>query len=427
MEFRGIPVSVKEDTCDLICKVASLAGVEITAADISTSHRIKPKTDLSKFPPPIVYRHPNTSLQSFLDHFSKILEQVHKESKLCVIMGDFNINLLNCDSHTLTGESINLLSSYFFQPHILQPTRITSHSATLIDNIFFNSLEFATYSGNILYSLTDHLPNLLSIDSIHPLPLNKQSFVRDFSRFNKESLLSDFQRIDWHNLFFGKDNINAIFSCFLNKSNQIINSHVPIKMLSRKEVKSKTKPWISLGLRASINIKNKIYRKFIRTRNQFLYLKFKLYRNKLNHLITLSKRKYYEGCFRCNKSNIKNIWKGIKQLVALKPQAYTTPTKIVTSSNTVLTKASDIANAFNHYFVKVGKSLSQAIPRVDALLSSFLFNPLPHSFFPSPTSVQEIQDIILSLKSGKASGPFRIPVSLLKILSSIIAKPFQII
>ena len=85
----------------------------------------------------IVYRHPNTSLQSFFDHFSKTLDKVHKESKLCIIMGDFNINLLNCDSHAITGEFINLLSSYFFQPHILQPTRITSHSATLIDNIFF--------------------------------------------------------------------------------------------------------------------------------------------------------------------------------------------------------------------------------------------------------------------------------------------------
>ena len=200
-----------------------------------------------------------------------------------------------------------------------------------------------------------------------------------------------------------------------------------IKMLSRKEVKFKAKPWFSLGLRTSTNIKNKIYRKFIRTRNQFQFLKFKLYRYKLNHIITLSKRKYYESYFRCNKSSIKNIWKGIKQLVAVKPEAYTTPTKIVTSSNTVLTKASDIANTFNCNFVNVGKSLSQAIPKVDVSFSSFLFNPLPHSFFLSPTSLQEIQDIILSLKSGKASGPFSIPVSLLKSLNSNIAKPLEIL
>ena len=148
-------------------------------------------------------------------------------------------------------------------------------------------------------------------------------------------------------------------------------------MLSRKEIKFKAKPGICLGLRTSINIKNKIYRKFIRTRNQFLYLKVKLYGNKLNHLVTL----LLWRLFRCNKSNIKNIWKGIKQLVAFTPKAYTTPTKIVTSSNTVFTKASDKANAFNHYFVNVGKSLSQTIPKVDVSFSSFLFNPLPRGFF----------------------------------------------
>ena len=130
--------------------------------------------------------------------------------------------------------------------------------------------------------------------------------------------------------------------------------------------------------------------------------------------------------FRCNKSDTKNIWKGIKQLVALKPKAYTTPTKIVTSSNTVLTKASDIANAFNHYFVNVGKSLSQTIPKVDVSFSSFLFNPLPRRCFLSPMSVQEIQDTI-SLQAGKASGPFSIPVSLLKSLNSIIGKPLEIL
>ena len=58
--------------------------------------------------------------------------------------------------------------------------------------------------------------------------------------------------------------------------------------------------------------------------------------------------------------------------------------QIVTSSNTVLTKAS----VYSFFF---GKSLSQAIHKVDASFSSFLFNPLSHSLFLSPTSVQEIQ------------------------------------
>ena len=41
--------------------------------------------------------------------------------------------------------------------------------------------------------------------------------------------------------------------------------------------------------------------------------------------------------------------------------------------------------------------------------------------------MQEIQDTILSVQAGKASGPFCIPFSLLKSLNSIIAKPLEIL
>ena len=56
-------------------------------------------------------------------------------------MGDFNIDLLNSEDCRITEECINTLISYDSLPHILQPTRITDHTATLI-NIFFNSDEF---------------------------------------------------------------------------------------------------------------------------------------------------------------------------------------------------------------------------------------------------------------------------------------------
>ena len=55
----------------------------------------------------------------------------HTRSPSFVFMGDFNINLLNSDSHAFTVDFINTLSSYCFQPHILHPTCITRHSATL--------------------------------------------------------------------------------------------------------------------------------------------------------------------------------------------------------------------------------------------------------------------------------------------------------
>ena len=73
-------------------------------------------------------------------------------------MGDFNINLLNYDSHSETNDFINLMISHYFLPHILHPTRATDHSATIMDNIFSNSLESDTISGNLLSQISDHFP-----------------------------------------------------------------------------------------------------------------------------------------------------------------------------------------------------------------------------------------------------------------------------
>lgn len=58
-------------------------------------------------------------------------------------MGDFNINLLECESPYTTNDFVNTLSSHLFHSHILQPTKnIIYHSAILIDNIFFRAFYY---------------------------------------------------------------------------------------------------------------------------------------------------------------------------------------------------------------------------------------------------------------------------------------------
>ena len=84
---------------------------------------------------------------------------------------------------------------------ILQPTRITDHSSTLIDNIFFNSIEHFIISGNVVYDLTDHLPNFIIFDKFSTLPLNIKIHKRDYSKLNKEALINDIQSINWHTVF----------------------------------------------------------------------------------------------------------------------------------------------------------------------------------------------------------------------------------
>ena len=50
------------------------------------------------------------------------------------------------------------------------------------------------------------------------------------------------------------------------------------------------------------------------------YNKFKHYGNKINHLIKISKRKYYHDYYLTHSKDNKKIWNGIKQIIRFKPK-----------------------------------------------------------------------------------------------------------
>ena len=85
-----------------------------------------------------IYRVPGTHIDNFLQCFDSCLNIIAKEKKLCYIMGDFNLNFLSCSDHQPTDDLVNTIYSYGFHPLIDQPTRITPHSATLVDNYYIN-------------------------------------------------------------------------------------------------------------------------------------------------------------------------------------------------------------------------------------------------------------------------------------------------
>ena len=76
-------------------------------------------------------------------------------------MGDFNLNFLNISEHIPTSDFVELMFSYSFSPLINKPTRLTEISATLIDNIFCNSIDKSKCFNGIIYTdVSDHSPYL---------------------------------------------------------------------------------------------------------------------------------------------------------------------------------------------------------------------------------------------------------------------------
>ena len=55
----------------------------------------------------VVKRAPDSNLRAFVKCFNEVIDRISKENKLCYLMGDFNVNLMNYQSCNLMGEFLD--------------------------------------------------------------------------------------------------------------------------------------------------------------------------------------------------------------------------------------------------------------------------------------------------------------------------------
>ena len=114
---------------------------------------------------------------------------------------------------------IRLSCSNSLIPLILQPIRITSHSNTLIDNIFSNVIDPDIISGNLTVTISDHLPQFSIIPNMFGnIPSN--IYERDRSKFDRDNFILDYFSVDWEDLLkideLNADNSTKTFSDKIN-------------------------------------------------------------------------------------------------------------------------------------------------------------------------------------------------------------------
>ena len=121
--------------------------------------------------------------------FDPIMEKFKSENKESFLVGDFNIDLMKNEVNS-TCIFLDILTVYLFVPHIIIPTRITTSSKTLVNNILSNSLNFSSaISGILRNNISDHLPQILilPIDTITKIYIDvtqktliKKAFLQNY-------------------------------------------------------------------------------------------------------------------------------------------------------------------------------------------------------------------------------------------------------
>ena len=191
-----------------------------------------------------MYRIPNTNINLFTEKFNEIIEPLRSSHEL-IVLGDFNINLRNDDSHKRLFE-ICLQSNYLI-PTIFAPTRIatkklqngqTITSETLIDNILIKA-NLSCTSGLIDTNISDHFPIYISIPEITLVNTNTPKVIQ--YRLVDENRKRKFRdALSRQQNYMNNSEAKQVFSGFGETFDDLYNKYFPImsKTLTHKEEKN---------------------------------------------------------------------------------------------------------------------------------------------------------------------------------------------
>ena len=192
----------------------------------------------------LIYRPPNDKLEQFKQSLSEILQKIDLKKKKCYIMGDFNVDLLKVEESRHSNDVFNCTFSSSFYPLISKPTRITSGSATLIDNIFVNSLVYNFTSGLLSTDLSDHLPIFQITISLTQNTTKKTTKHRKITKKTLDLLNQKLECEKWEDIY-REENPQHAYTRFYNTLFNAFDKSIPLVNHTNSYHKASQTPWIT--------------------------------------------------------------------------------------------------------------------------------------------------------------------------------------
>ena len=411
---KEISENIKERN-DLVLNQNNASGLEDMWLEFEKQNK--------KFVIAIIYRHPRDSLEPYYEKLQANFETISKEGKSLILCGDLNIDLLKQNNPHVRGYTELLFGSNVI-PVITLPTRLTSHSATLIDHINvqrpLGALKDSITSGNIFLDISDHLPSFIIINHADKMKEDRPR-VRIYSTKNINLFNTELQKINWQELE-NFQNPNDCYNKFISVFLKLFNKYFPLVRLSRSRVKDKK--WITKGLKISIKHKARLFKKCITKPNFTNKFVYKRYKNMLTTLLRSSEKAYYTALLSESKSSTKQIWKVYGELMNNKGKKRNNITKILNEGSEI-TDPRMMADIFNKYFSTVGQNLARKFSGNNDNFHNYLNNRGVKSMFLSPISEVEILQEINKLKTDKSPGIDEIPPKLVKASANFLLYPLS--
>ena len=340
-------------------------------------------------------------MKLFLEEFNVLLFNLKKagpSGSNLVVAGDFNINLLNNDTHG--RDFLTLLTSFCLYPTIFRPTRPDSN--TLLDNIF---VDYTSVSFNSVLSvkISDHLPILTKTKINYGPNVVTRPLSRLFTQGNITKFRRKLELENWDSTYqcHDADQANELFmNTFLALFNECFT------LEPQSSVKKRRKAWITNGLVISSINKSKLYKQFLS--GQVDRLTYVNYRNKYVSLLRLAKRKYFTDFFTLHKKNTRETWKMINSFSSKQARAELHSVQ---------------PDQLNDFFATLGSGTLAGLPNTNLETSIKYINFNRDSFYLTDTSLNEVINVCLKLPAKTSCGLDEISTKLLHSVIDLISDP----
>ena len=166
-----------------------------------------------------VHRPPYRNFSMFLKKFNDIFSKISKDNKQFFTWWAILISIHPRSTITTCLRRNSLLACSLTRSfhQFFYPTRLTSYSATLLDNIFTTHLPKDVYSGIILNYRSDHFPVFAYFHDEHMPPTGgKTVFKRSLNErnFNKSTEL--LSRKNWSGRFLMRKTPMNLMTLYMN-------------------------------------------------------------------------------------------------------------------------------------------------------------------------------------------------------------------
>ena len=392
-----------------------------------------------------IYRPPrdiNINYQRFIRELTPILSAFEKRNAEVILAGDFNIDLLQVNRKSIFSEFFDLMTSFSFYPKVTLPTRLSKSKGSLIDN-FFVKLSDKTNSSSaciLTSALSDHFPYFIAFKLSVKTEDTTQKYIRltdssamSLGKFKEEIRNSHLKDIITYDSFTDPNYNYNILDGILNHAKQ---KHLPLKEVKFNKSKHKKSQWITKGLIKSINFRDKMYRdlkNYSSDSTEYITLKLNLgtYNYILRRNIYLAKKSYYANLFQKYKSDVKQTWSAISDVVNRKHKSQLTLDRI-NINGTVTNNKQNIINYLNDYFTNIGSNIMHKTNKStsdnsNTYFTHFLRNPATSTFSFQLVTENEICEVIKCLNSKNSCGSDGISSKLIKYVIEELSMPLTVI